>query len=417
VSDNGRPRVVVTGIGVISPLGIGIEDTWKRLVDGGSGAGEITLFDTTGFDVRYACEADEFRPEDFLEHRAARRMDRFAQMAVAAAILAMSDAGLSGDSDRLGAIVASGAGGGATREAQLAVMRDRGPDRVSPLAIPATVPNMAAAQVSMTLGARGPVTATCTACAAGTDAIGAAAATLRRGAADVMLAGGADAMITPLWVAGFNAMRVLTHPVEDPAVSPRPFDVERDGFLVGEAGAVLVLERAEDAAARGARALVEVLGYGASADANHMTDPDTSGVPQSRAIRTALADAGVEPEAVGYVNAHGGGSRAGDPAEVTALRRALGDDVAAGVPISATKAAHGHCMGAAGALEASIAAMAIIDETIPATLNLASVDPACTGIDHVMGSARRTGPGVAISCSFGLGGHNSCVVLGAPGDR
>jgi 3-oxoacyl-[acyl-carrier-protein] synthase II len=417
MSGNGRPRIVVTGIGVISPLGIGIQDTWRRLVDGGSGAGEITLFDASEFEVRHACEADEFRPEDFLEHRAARRMDRFAQMAVAAATLAMADAGLSGDSDRLGAIVASGAGGGATREAQLAVMRDRGPDRVSPLAIPATVPNMAAAQVSMTLGARGPVTATCTACAAGTDAIGTAAATLRRGAADVMLAGGADTMITPLWVAGFDAMRVLTHPAEDPAASPRPFDVGRDGFLVGEAGAVLVLERAEDAAARGARALVEVLGYGASADAHHMTDPDTTGEPQSRAIRIALADAGLEPERVGYVNAHGGGSRVGDPAEVSALRRALGDDVTRDVPISATKAAHGHCMGAAGALEASIAAMAVIEDTLPATRNLAEVDPACAGIDHIMGPSRRADVGVAISCSFGLGGHNSCLVLGTPEGR
>ena len=416
MSENGRARVVVTGIGVVSPLGIGIEDTWRRLVAGESGAGPITLFDTDGFDVRVACEADAFDPSDFIEHRAARRMDRFAQMAVAAARMAMADAGVADDSDRMGVVVASGAGGGATREAQMRVLTERGPDRVSPLTIPASVPNMAAAQVSMTVGARGPVTATCTACAAGTDAIGLSAAMLRRGSADVMLAGGADTMITPLWVAGFDAMRVLTHPTEDPADAPRPFDAERDGFLIGEAGAVMVLERLEDALARGARPIVEVLGYGASADAFHMTDPDPRGKPQSRAIAAAIADAGITPDRVGYVNAHGGGSRAGDPAEVRALRTALGGDVASGVAISGTKASHGHCMGAAGALEGAIAAMAVATDTVPATRNLRNVDDACTGIDHVIGSSRRSEVGVALSCSFGLGGHNACLALGRSDD-
>lgn len=409
-----RARVVVTGIGVVSSLGVGVEDTWRTLLAGESGAGPITLFDASEHRVQAACEASDFRPGDFLEHRAARRMDRFAQLAVAAGKLALAEAGMEGDSDRMGVIVASGAGGGATREAQLAVLHERGPDRVSPLAIPATVPNMAAAQVSITLGARGPVTAACTACAAGTDSIGLAAATLRRGAADVMLAGGADAMITPLWVAGFDAMRVLAHPEGDPADAPRPFDVDRHGFLIGEAGAVLVLEREEAARARGARVIAEVLGYGASADAYHLTDPNPTGASQARAITAALVDGDLSPSRVGYVNAHGGGSGSGDPAEVRALRTALGDEVARGVPISGTKASHGHCMGAAGALEAAICAMAVNDGVVPATRNLTAVDPECEGIDHVMGPARRRPVDLALSCSFGLGGHNACLALGAP---
>lgn len=409
-----RPRVVVTGIGVVSPLGVGMEDTWSRLVAGGSGAGPITLFDTTDHRMKAACEASDFDPSEFIEHRVARRMDRFAQLAVAAARLAVAEAGVSEGGDRMGVAIASGAGGGASREAQLAVLHERGADRVSPLAIPATVPNMAAAQVSIALNARGPVTAPCTACAAGTDAIGTATATLRRGAADVMLAGGADAMITPLWVAGFDAMRVLTRREGEPADAPRPFDADRDGFLIGEAGAVLVLEREEDARARGARILAEVLGYGASADAHHMTDPDPTGEPQSRAIAAALADGGVDPARVGYVNAHGGGSRPGDPAEIAAIRRALGDEAASHALVSSTKAAHGHCMGAAGALEGAIAVMSVVNGRVPATRNLVEPDPACAGVRHVIGSAADADLDVALSCNFGLGGHNACIAVARP---
>lgn len=414
MSGDGRVRIVVTGIGMVSPIGIGREESFDAAAAGRSGAGPIRLFDAEAFGARIACEASDFVPEDFIERRAARRMDRYAQLAVAAARLATADAGLEIEDDGLGigAIIATGGGGGASREEQHRVLMERGPDRVSPLSIPQSVNNMGAAQVSMQLGLRGPISTTCNACAAGTDAIGHAAAILRRGDATAMLAGGSDAMITPLWVAGFDAMRVLSHRNDDPAGAARPFDVEREGFLVGEAGAVLVLEPLERARARGARIICEVRGYGRSADAHHISDPDPSGAPQAAAITACLRDAGLAPEEVDYVNAHGGGSRPGDPTEVRALALALGPEVAATVPVSATKPVHGHCMGATGALEAGLSAMAIERGVIPPTANLAQVDPDCDVVDHVVGEAREAPVRVALSSSFGLGGHNAVVALG-----
>lgn len=408
-----RMRVVVTGIGIVSPIGIGREEAFSAAVAGRSGAGPITQFDSEGFGARMACEATDFVPEDFIERRSARRMDRYAQLAVAAACLATADAGLEVEDDGMGigAIIATGGGGGASREEQHRVLIERGPERVSPLSIPQSVNNMGAAQVSMQLGLRGPVSTTCNACAAGTDAIGHAAAILRRGDAQAMLAGGSDAMITPLWVAGFDAMRVLSHRNDDPAGAARPFDVEREGFLVGEAGAVLVLEPLERARARGARIICEVLGYGRSADAHHISDPDPSGEPQAAAVTACLRDAGLAPEQVDYVNAHGGGSQPGDPTEIRALAVALGAEVAARVPVSATKPLHGHCMGATGALEAGLTAMTIERGVIPPTTNLTHLDPDCAHVDHVMGEAREAPVRAALSTSFGLGGHNAVVAL------
>ena len=299
--NGGRTRVAVTGVGVVSPLGIGREEMWRSVAEGRSGAGLITLFDAADSPVRMACEAHGFDPTDFMERRAARRMDRYAQLAVAAARLAVADSGLTIDDDGagIGAIIANGGSGTISREEQHRVMLERGPDRVSPFAIPLSVANMGAGQVSIELGLRGPVTAVCTACAAGTDAIGTAADIIRRGDARAMLAGGGDCLISPFFVAGFDAMRVLSHRNDDPAGAARPFDRDRDGFLVGEAGAVLVLERVDDAVARGAHIVCEVAGYGASADAHHLTDPDPSGVPQARALTAALAGRGHRPRSGG----------------------------------------------------------------------------------------------------------------------
>jgi 3-oxoacyl-[acyl-carrier-protein] synthase II len=410
---NGRVRIAVTGIGVVSPLGIGREEMWRSVEAGRSGAGLITLFDASDSPVRMACEAHGFEAGDFMDRRTARRMDRYAQLAVAAARLAVADAGLPIDRDGegIGAIIANGGSGATSREEQHIAMLERGPNRVSPFAIPLSVANMGAGQVSMELGLHGPVTAVCTACAAGTDAIGTAADILRRGDARVMLAGGGDALITPYFVAGFDAMRVLSHRNDDPAGAARPYDRDRDGFLIGEAGAVLVLEPLDDARARGAEVICELAGYGASADAYHITDPDPTAEPQARAVTAALEDAGVAPAQVDHVNAHGGASKPGDPTEIRALRLALGDEAAARVAVSATKSMHGHCMAATGALEAAITALALREGLVPATINLTELDPACGGVDHVANAARPADLRVAMSTSFGLGGHNSALVL------
>jgi 3-oxoacyl-[acyl-carrier-protein] synthase II len=410
--------VVITGIGLVCPLGIGREEAWAAARAGRSAAGPITRFDASGLRVQIACEVPDFRPEDFLEHRAARRMDRFAQLAVAAGRLALADAGLAveGDGARIGTVVASGIGGAEMREAAHARLVREGPDRVPPLSVPGTTLNMAAAQVSMTLGLRGPVTCVTTACAAGAQAIGEAAAAIRRGDADAMLAGGTEAPLTEFWVAGFDAMRVLSRRNDDPAGAARPYDVARDGFLIGEAAALLTLERLDLARARGARPIAEVAGFASTADAHHLADPDPEGRAYAAAVRAALADAGLAPEEIGYVNAHGGASQPGDPAEILALRQALGAS-AATTPLSSTKPLHGHCMGATGALEAALAVLAVHDGALPATANLGEVDPACSGVDHIQGAARSIAIGAALSTASGLGGHNAALVVVHPERR
>lgn len=412
----GRPdaeRIVITGIGVVSPVGMGREEMWASVTEGRSGAGPISLFDTEGFAVTVACEARGFVAEDHIERRAARRMDRYAQMAVAAARMAVDDAGLPlrDDDASVGCVIGNGGSGATSREQQHRIMRERGVDRISPFSIPLSVANMGAGQVSIELGLHGPVTAVCTACASGTDAIGQAADTIRRGDARVMLAGGADCLVTPFFVSGFDAMRVLAHPSGDPADAARPFDVHRDGFLVGEAGVVVVLESLADARARGASIVAEVAGYGSSNDAHHITDPDPRGGPQIAAARAAIADAGLRPEQVDHVNAHGGGSRPGDPSEVRVMRAVLGDEAAARVTVTATKSMHGHCMGATGALEAAITALTVREGLVPPNRNLGEVDPECTGVDHVAGAARRQDVRAALTSSYGLGGQNAVLAL------
>ena len=408
------PRVVVTGVGPVCALGLGRDEVWSAAVAGECGGRAITRFDTDGYRVQMACETD-LDPTDFMDRRLARRADPMSHIALAAARLAVEDAGLTipgGEASlRHGVIFASGGGGAALREEQHRVYLERGADRVNPFVIPHTIANTPAALIAAEHGMRGPNFSTTTACAAGSDAIGAAAATIRRGEADVMIAGGSDALVTPLYVAGFDAMRVLSRRNEDPSRAARPFDEERDGFLIGEGGAALILETEEGAAARGAEPICELAGYGASADAYHATDPDPTGVAQARAIRACLDDGDVAPDDVGYVSTHGGGSQPGDPAEIAAIAGALGPDVAAGVPVSATKSMHGHCMGGTGALEAALTALAIHDEQLPPTINLERPARECEGVEHIAGAARRARVDVALSTSFGLGGQNAVLCL------
>jgi 3-oxoacyl-[acyl-carrier-protein] synthase II len=410
--------VVVTGLGLVTPIGVGREAVWRSVAEGRSGAGPITLFDTAEHDTKFACEVRGFEPTDYMERKAARRMDRFAQLGVAAGRLALDDAGLEvdGEGARIGAVVASGVGGLHTFTEQARVLVERGPGRLSPLFVPMMIANMAAAQVSMELGLRGPLSCTATACAAGNHAIGDASEVIRRGHADVMLAGGAEAAVTPIGIGGFNAMRALSTRNDDPAAASRPFDSGRDGFVMGEAGAILVLEELQHALDRGADILCEVAGYGMSADAHHLTEPDQTGEAPARAMRLALEDAGLQPQQVDYVNAHGTSTPVGDRSEVRVIQKALGAEVAARTPVSSTKSMHGHCLGAAGGLEAAIVALAMRAGVLPPTINLTDLDPQCAEVDHVANQARPAAIRVALSNAFGFGGHNATIVLTLPED-
>jgi 3-oxoacyl-[acyl-carrier-protein] synthase II len=408
-------RVVVTGLGIVGPLGIGWEDTWRAALAGVSGAGPITRFDASEHACRIACEADGFEPADFIDRRAARRMDRASQMAVAAGRLALADAGLEidGDGARAGAVIATGNGGSESFEDNHRALLERGAERSSPLMVPITIVNMSAGHVSMQLGLRGPTSCVVTACASGNHGIGDAAATIRRGAADVMLAGGTEAGVTPFCMAGLDATRALSRRNDDPAGASRPYDAGRDGFVAAEGAGVLVLESLEHARERGAEIVCEVRGYGASSDAFHLTDPEPSGRWQLAAMRQALAGGGLAPDDVDYVNAHGTSTSTGDPVEVSAIRQLVGDERAAEVRVSSTKSMHGHGMGAAGGFEAVLTALSIREGAIPPTINLEDLDPACAGVDHVANEARRGPVRVALSNSFGFGGHNAVIALAA----
>jgi 3-oxoacyl-[acyl-carrier-protein] synthase II len=416
--DGGGRRVVVTGLGIVGPLGIGWEETWRAALAGRSGAGPITRFDASGLACRIACEARGFEPGDFIDRRALRRMDRSSQMAVAASRLALDDARLEIDGDGYGAgvAIATGNGGSETFEEHHRSLLERGADRSSPLMVPVMIVNMAAGQVSMQLGLRGPATSVVTACASGNHGIGDAAAVIRRGAADVMLAGGSEAGVTPFCMAGLDATRALSRRNDEPERASRPYDVGRDGFVAAEGAGVLVLESLEHARARGAEIVCEVRGYGASSDAYHLTDPEPSGRWQLAAMRQALAEGGLAAEEVDYVNAHGTSTATGDPVEVSAIRQLVGDELAAEVRVSSTKSMHGHAMGAAGGFEAVLTALAIREGAIPPTINLDELDPDCAGVDHVANEARRGPVRVALSNSFGFGGHNAVLALAAMED-
>ena len=402
-------RVVVTGLGAVTPLGGDLEATWGRLLEGASGCGPITAFAAEGHPVRIACQADEFVPGDWLDRKALHRTDRFTQLAVAAARMAEADSGLdvSLEVGRVGASIATAQGG----VASLTECCELAPSgRIPPTLVTAFMPNMAAGWVSMELGLRGPVTAPCTACAASAMALGDGYDAIRLGRADVMLCGGSEAGVTPLAVAGFAAMRALSRRNDDPTRASRPFDAGRDGFVMGEGAAVLVLEEREHALARGATIHAELAGYGVSSDSHHVTEPDPAGAGQARAVFAALADAGVEPADVDYVNAHASSTPLGDALETAALKLAFGEEKARALPVSSIKGATGHCLGAAGAVEAAVTVLAVREAVVPPTINYEAVDPACD-LDYVPNEARRMPVDVAVSNSFGFGGHNAVLVF------
>ncbi len=414
MSENGsRRRVVITGVGMVSSLGNDAETSWERLLAGESGAGPITQFDSEGYPVHFACELKDFDPTDWVDHKSARRMDRFAQMILAAARQAEQDSGIdiAADAERIGASVATGIGGLHSFQSCYDLLIHRGPDRVSPFSIPSIIPNMGAGWVSIELGPKGPLMSQCTACAASNMAIGDAVDTIRLGRADAMIAGGSEAPVTRVGVAGFDAMRALSRRNDDPPRASRPFDAGRDGLVMGEAAGAVVLEELGRAQARGATIYAELIGYGMSADASHITEPDPTGQSPARAMRAALADAGVDPTEVGYVNAHATSTPLGDAAETNVIKVALGEEHARRIPVSSTKGATGHCFGAAGAIEAIFTTLALRDRKVPPTINLENPDPACD-LDYVPNVAREV-PGLhtAVSNSFGFGGHNATIVL------
>jgi 3-oxoacyl-[acyl-carrier-protein] synthase II len=412
MSASGRRRVVITGLGAVTPLGNDVRSSWENLVAGRTAAGPITAFDTNGFAVTFACEAKDFEPTQWIERKQARRMDRFAQMIVAAARQARADAGLEieQECDRVGVSVGTAMGGLKAFEDACDTLIERGPERVNPFSITAIIPNMGAAWVSIELGTKGPLSSQGTACAASTMAIGDGMDAIRLGRAEVMLAGGSEAAITRVGVAGFSALRALSRRNDDPEHASRPFDADRDGFVMGEAGAVLVLEELGHATRRGARIYAELLGYGVSSDAQHLTEPDPTGRSPARAILMAFADAGISPDQIEYINAHGTSTPLGDASETRVIKRALGEHIARKVPISSTKGATGHCLGASGAVEAIFCTLAIHEGVLPPTINYEKPDPECD-LEYVPNEARKADVGVAVSNSSGFGGHNASIVL------
>ena len=409
-------RVFVTGLGIISPLGLDVPSTWAGIVGGKSGIDYITAFDTEGFDTTFAAEVRGFNPEDYLERKESRRMDRFAQFAAVAAQEACRQAGLDLDSEnpfRVGAIIGSGIGGILTLSQQYDVLRDRGPRRVTPFLIPMMLGDMASAQVSMVTGTMGANYCVVSSCSSGADALGQGWEMIRRGQADVVLAGGSEAPIVPIAVAGFNSLRALSRFNEDPPRASKPFNRDRDGFVMGEGSAVLVLESEEHFRARGATALAELRGYGATSDAHHLTEPNPTGQSAANAMRLALQAAEIDAAEVDYLNAHGTSTPLNDWQETKAIKLAMGEE-AYRVPISSTKSMTGHLLGAGGALEAAVCVRAIQEDIIPPTINLLDPDPECD-LDYTPLSARQNKVDVAMSNSFGFGGHNSVLVFADPG--
>ncbi|QJA06478.1 beta-ketoacyl-ACP synthase II [Thermosulfurimonas marina] len=406
-----RRRVVVTGLGAISPLGIGVEETWKRAVAGESGIGPITKFDARDLPVRIAGEVKGFRAEDFMPKKLVSRVDVFIQYAIAASRMALEDAGLPLENlgPRAGVIVGVGMGGMGIVEQYTLVLRERGWRRVTPFFIPMVIPNMAAGQVAILFGATGPNTAVCTACAAGNHAIGEAFRLIREGLADLMICGGTESLITPLSVSGFAVMKALSTRNEAPERASRPFDARRDGFVMAEGCGILVLEELEHARARGARIYAELAGYGLTADAYHMTAPHPEGEGAARCMEMALADAGLRPEDVDYINAHGTSTPLNDAAETRAIKRVFGEH-AYRLAVSSTKSMTGHLLGGAGGLEAVLTVKAVAEDLVPPTINYEEPDPDCD-LDYVPNQARKMPVRAAMSNAFGFGGTNAVLVF------
>ncbi len=407
-----KRRVVVTGIGLVSPVGLTREETWGSLLAGESGIDRISSFDAEELETTIAGEVKGFDPTSYVGRKEARRMDRFVQFAVAATLEAMEQASLKvndGNSERVAVIISSGIGGIITLSEQIGVMDSRGASRVSPFLVPMMLPDMASGQVSMLVGAKGPNFATVSACSSGADAVGNAFELVRRGTAEIALTGGAEAAICPIGVAGFNACKALSKRNDEPGRASRPFDAGRDGFVLGEGAGVLVLESAESAADRGVEPIGEIVGYGSTADAHHITQPAPGGEGGARAMKAALEQAGLQPGDVDYVNAHGTSTPLNDKYETMAMK-AVFHERAYEVPISSTKSMTGHLLGAGGSLEAGITVLAIRDGALPPTINLEERDLDCD-LDYTPNSARERAVKVAMSNSFGFGGHNASLVF------
>ena len=408
----GTRRVVVTGIGLVSSLGIGTEANWAALTDGKSGIDTITKFDASQFATRIAGEVRGFDPLAFIEKKDVKKMDVFIQYAIAAAQFAMDDAcfKVTAENDRrVGVFIASGIGGFTTIEREHRALLEGGPRKISPFFIPSAIINLAAGQVSIRFGAKGPNSATCTACSASAHAIGDAYEIILRGAADVMIAGGSEAAITPMGIGGFGALRALSTRNDEPARASRPFDKDRDGFIVGEGAGVVILEDYESARRRGVRIYAELVGYGMSADAYHITAPSEDGDGAFRVMRSAIDSAGIAPEQVGYINAHGTSTPQGDKLETLAIKRCFGEHAKA-LAVSSTKSMTGHLLGAAGGLEAGITALAVHHQVAPPTINLDEPDAECD-LDYVPNRTRPLAVTYALSNSFGFGGTNAALLF------
>ncbi|MFN9547795.1 MAG: beta-ketoacyl-ACP synthase II [bacterium] len=408
----GLRRVVVTGLGAVTPIGNDVREYWEGLVSGRNGVAGITLFDASRHACRFAAEVKHFNPAGRLEPKETKRWDRFCQFGVVAAKEAVSHAGLvidAGNAQRIGVAIGSGVGGLLMMESQAHVLADRGPDRVSPFCVPMMIPNMATGLAAIALGAKGPSSAVATACAAGSNAIGDAFRLIQLGLADAMVCGGAESAITPLGVAGFASAKALSFRNDNPAEASRPFDLNRDGFVIGEGAGVLVLESLSHAQQRGASVLAEIVGYGTTCDAHHITSPSPGGVGGAEAMRLAMADARLPAEAIDYVNAHGTSTQANDSNETAAIKAALGAH-AYRTPVSSTKSMTGHLLGGSGGIEAVAAVLAIGHNLIPPTINYTTPDPACD-LDVVPNTAREHPVHVVLSNSFGFGGHNVCLAF------
>ena len=403
-------RVVVTGMGMVTPLGLDVPSTWQKLINGESGVDIITQYDPAITETKIAAEVKGFDPTQYIDRKEARHMDRFVQFAVVSALQAVKQAGIKNVSaEDTGVIIGCGLGGLNTLLNQYDVLREKGADRVSPFLIPMMIPDMASGQVSIILGAKGPNFCTASACASGSDAIGTACEIIKRGNASVMVAGGAESVITPIAVAGFNSARALSIRNNDPKKASRPFDAGRDGFIIGEGAAVLVLESLEYAERRGASILVELIGYGATSDAFHVTQPAAGGEGGARAMSAALKEAGMEPSQIDYINAHGTSTPLNDKNETMAIKTVFKEH-AYKVPVSSTKSMTGHLLGAAGSMEAAISILAIQNGIIPPTINLTTPDPECD-LDYVPNTARRAMVSTVLSNVFGFGGHNSTLIF------
>lgn len=405
-------RVAVTGLGIVSPLGTGVDRCWEAAKNGTSGIRYITRFDATDFPVRMAGEVPDFTPNDFIEKKEIKKMDLFIQYAMAASIMAVEDAGLAvteDNAERVGVYIGAGIGGLPAIEHWHDVLKEKGPDRITPFFIPMVIINLASGQVSIKIGAKGPNSCAVTACATGTHSIGDAYRLIQNGTADVMVAGGAESTITPLCVAGFNAMKALSTRNDDPEGASRPFDKDRDGFIVGEGCGILVLEEMETAKNRGARIYAEVVGYGLNSDAHHMTTPAPEGAGAARCMELALSGSGVNPDEVDYINAHGTSTYYNDLYETQAIKKVFGE-YAKKLAVSSTKGMTGHLLGAAGGIEAVFTTLAVSDGVMPPTINYTTPDPECD-LDYVPNTAREATIRTALSNSFGFGGTNAVLVF------